>query len=182
MRKVILVLLAALLTFGAWYYFSPLYTLHQMKSAADARDAQKLSGYVDYEAVRSDLKGDMRRMIAGEMANPETKGFEAMGAALATAVLDPMIDAMVTPQGVEAMFARQKADGAGDNAQPGVRQAPKPPVEAPRDNPVVERNGLDEFRVRGKDPSKGAIIFRRHGLGWKMAGFDLPRAPAAVVK
>ena len=177
MRKIVILIAAVAILFGAWFYLSPLYTLREMKSAAEARDADKLSAYVDYPAVRADLKGDLRRMIGGHMAQPQGQGLEALGSAVALALLDPMIDAMVTPEGVESMFAQQPKPPQGSPA-PAPR-VHKPPVQAPTENPVIERRGLNEFRVRHKDPSKGAIVFRRHGLGWKMAGFDLPDTTAS---
>ncbi|MDQ3079821.1 MAG: hypothetical protein M3R03_07480 [Pseudomonadota bacterium] len=43
----------------------------------------------------------------------------------------------------------------------------------PGDDPEIKRISVDEFRVRGGGKD-GQLIFRRHGLGWKLSGVDLP--------
>lgn len=170
MRKIVFALIALVVAAGAWWYFSPYWTLRQIQSAARAGDAKKLSAYVDYPAVREDLKGDFRRMMLKEAASrKQNDGFAAIGSAFALAMVDPVIDAMVTPEGVEAAFANRdkgKLEGRGGKLP-----------DAPAD-PVIERDGLDAFKVRGKDPSKGALVFARSGLGWKLVGFDMPDIPA----
>jgi hypothetical protein len=181
MRKLLFLLLVFGAAFVGWYYFSPIYTLSQMKSAAESKDAGKLSAYVDYGALRADLKDDLRRTMTNEVAGQSPTGIAAIGSAFAMAMLDPMIDAMVTPDGVEAMLAqgrpKQPADSKTQPNSKPERSPVQPPVAAPAKNPVIERNGLSEFRVRSKDPNKGAIVFRRRGLGWKMVGVDLPQSP-----
>ena len=73
----------------------------------------------------------------------------------------------LTPKAVEAAFY------AGKNRPAGSLKVL--PVTAD-DNAAIERDGLNAFRVRGRDRAKGALVFRRHGLGWKLAGVDLPRS------
>jgi hypothetical protein len=110
-----------------------------------------------------------------------------------------MIDAIVTPEGVEALFAGQRsadggqkagqgaagggpaaasggaAKGGASGAAPGTEPFATPSLTDadPGDKPEIERISLDEFRVRGSGKD-GELIFRRHGLGWKLSGVDLP--------
>lgn len=173
-----------LVTFGlviaalvGWYELSPRYTLNEMRKAAAAGNAAKLSNWVDYEALKIDLKGELRREILleanrqGVESNPITK----FGTDLAVALVPVGVNMVVTPEAVQAMFdARSAASttgrGAGTKASGGVAVMP---VGIPKDNIVIERSGLSEFKVRtkGKD---GAAIFRRYGFGWKLAGVDMP--------
>lgn len=173
MRKIVAALAVLLLAAFGWWYASPLWTLHAMRDAATHHDAARLSAYVDYPAVRAKLKSDLGGDAARVAASHPGDGGAQLGAAIAAAFLGPVIDALVTPEGVAAMFARQ--DRAAAN---GATAAPQPtgkalPVSAP-DHPVIEREGLDRFRVHDKDPGKGALEFRRSGLGWKLVGVDLP--------
>ena len=85
------------------------------------------------------------------------------------------VEMVVTPEAVQAMFDAKSAAsttgrGPGTKATNGVAVMP---VGIPKQDLVIERHGLSEFKVRtkGKD---GAAIFRRYGLGWKLAGFDVP--------
>jgi hypothetical protein len=179
MKKIVIALGALLLAAGGWYYASPLWTLRAMKQAAVSKDSETLSRYVDYEALRTDIKGDMRRSMMSEMGKQPDNPFGAIGMAIAMNLIDPMIEAMVTPEGVEAMFAQQRAadsKGTGVGRSAGSGQTPKAKSLAaagPGDDPVIERVGIDEFRVSNKGED-GGLIFRRHGLGWKLSGVDIP--------
>ncbi len=201
MKKIIVAIAVVMMAAGGWYYASPLWTLKAMRDAAAAKDSAALSAYVDYEALRTDLKGDMRRSMINEMGKQPENPFGAIGMAIAMNLIDPMIEAMVTPEGVEALFAGQRsADGAENAASgtasdgsagrkaagaarggraekhaPGSGPSARPSLASagPGDNPEIDRISIDEFRVRGGGKD-GELIFRRHGLGWKLAGVDLP--------
>jgi hypothetical protein len=168
MRKFVIAAVAFLVAAGAWWYLSPYWTLRQMQSAAQKGDARKFSEYVDYPAVRQDLKGEFRRAILKEAAaSKQNGGFAVLGSAFALALINPLIDTMVTPEGLEAAFAHRKQVAATGK----VAKLP----EAPAD-PLIERDGLERFTVHDKDPSKGSLVFARYGLGWKLVGFELPRS------
>ena len=167
MKKLLAAVVALLLLGASWFYFSPMWALRGMRDAAQARDSAKLSGYVDYEALRTDLKSDFRRLMMEEVQKQPENGFGALGAAVAMALIDPMVDAMVSPEGVEAMFNQQKQEEA-KSGKPSLAAA------GPGEDPVIDRVSLDEFKASGRD-GKGAMIFRRHGLGWKLSGVDLPK-------
>lgn len=85
---------------------------------------------------------------------------------IASAFLDRLVDGAVSPQGVEALFvAQDRTSGLAAKALP-VNTG---------DRPVIERDGMDTFRVRGKDPAGGALVFRLEGLRWKLVGIDFPK-------
>ena len=165
MRKIVAAVLVLLIVAAAWWYVSPIWTLRAMRDAAKDHDAARLSAYVDYPALREDLKADMGRYVMSEAAKHSGDAGSKLGAVIATAFLGPVIDAAVSPQGVEAMFAAENRQDF---------QAPKPVPVTAGDDPIIERDGLDSFRVHGKDASKGALVFHRSGLGWKLVGVDLP--------
>ena len=148
----ILALVAAL-----WLAFSPYLALNGIRNAVEARDAEALNSYVDYEAVRANLKEQVSARIAKEMATG--KG-NAAGAAMAAAFINPMIDAMVQPTMITAMLA-------GDKAKDG------PKAKVTGEDVVVQRTGLTSFLVTDKEGKSGAI-FEMRGLGWKMVGLKMP--------
>lgn len=165
MKKIIGILILLAVAAGSWWYASPLWTLHQMREAARNDDAQKLSAYVDYPALRQSLKGELRRAMMSEMAKQQNDGLAMLGSAFALTLINPLVDAVVTPEGVEAMFDQAKRDRVS------TKQAKLPDAS---NDPIVERKGFDEFDVRDKDPNKGSLIFKRSGLGWKLSGIDIP--------
>ena len=176
-RGTMIAALLAAVAVAGWWFASPTWTLRQMRAAADAHDAARLSAYIDYPALRADLKGELNQAMAREMARNREVDVSPFAAALAAAFAGPMIDALVTPERLEAMFAQRAAAGPGVPRTTLSRSGVALP-SAKRSDPVrVEREGFDRFRlVTGK--AEGAMLFRRVGFGWKLVGVDLPQDAA----
>jgi hypothetical protein len=160
-----------------WYEISPRYTLNEMRKAAAAGNSTKMSNWVDYQALRIDLKGELRReiLLEGNRRGMDRDPLTRLGAEVAVALVPVGVDMLVTPEAVQAMFDAKSAAsttgrGPGALATNGVAVMP---VGIPAKDYVLERHGLSMFKVKtkGKD---GAAIFRRYGLGWKLTGFDMP--------
>lgn len=182
MRKRIIVGLCAGLAAAGWTYASPWWTLRAMRDAAQARDAEALGAYVDFPALRADLKTDLSAAMMAEMARARASqtqsgapdAFGALGIALGFAMLDPLIEGVVSPAGLQVMFA-------GDPAAATASRTPAPlgDVSVSGDF-TLERTGLSEFRVVGQGAAPAALVFRRDGLGWRLVGIDLP--PQALAR
>jgi len=173
MKSIAVVFGLIIAALAGWYEVSPLYTLNEMREAAESDNSAKLSKWVDYEALKIDLKGELRRELLLE-TNRRGAG-DSPFAKLAVALVPLGVNWVVTPESVQAMFDAGSAastTGRGPivTAENGVAVMP---VAIPTDNIVIERNGLSEFKVKseGKD---GAAVFRRYGFGWKLAGVDMP--------
>lgn len=166
-RLVFVLSLTLLVAMVAWGGGSPYWTLHQIKSGMVANDADKVARYVDFEALRADLKSDLKANVMTEVST-ETDGFAVLGAGLAMALIDPMIDGMVSPSGLKAMMS---------NA-PGVK---KPVKGNDLKNPKVVRTSFNTFEVvTGEAPEEVSFLFERRGLGWRLVGADVPfDAPGA---
>lgn len=165
MRKIVAAVIAVLIAAAAWWYVSPIWTLRAMRDAAKQHDAARLSAYVDYPALREDLKAKLGRYMSNEAAKVSGNAGSKLGAAIATAFLGPVVDAAASPEGVEAMFAVESGEKNGASK--------RAPVTA-GGHPVIDRDALASFHVHGEDASKGALIFRLEGLRWKLVGVDLP--------
>jgi hypothetical protein len=141
-----------------------------MREAAQARNAEKLSSYVDYPKVRESVKSQLKAAMAAKMMEGSGNGFEALGMAIGMQMMDPMIDTMISPEGLQAGFA--KASSA--DQQKGKQAAPFALGEG--DSYEIERDGLDAFRVVIKDPKEEPTFlnFERRGLGWVLAGVKMP--------
>ena len=150
-----------------WYLASPGWTLHQMKAAADANDADALNSYIDYPALREDLKAEIMGQMMAE-AKKDRSGFGGLGLAIGTAVIGPVIDSLVTPAGMRAALTA-KRDQAQTKAAPQAASALRVP-----DDPVIVRRGFSEFLVTSKRQPRSGLVFKRHGLSWKLSGVDLP--------
>lgn len=163
-------LIAATLIIAAgvlWYLASPGWTLHQMKAAAAANDADALNSYIDYPALRDDLKAEMLGQMVAE-AKKDKSPFGGLGLAIGTAITGPAVDRLITPAAMRAALMA-KRDMALTEAAPQTASALRVP-----DDPVIVRRGFSEFLVASKQQPKSGLVFKRHGLSWKLSGVDLP--------
>ncbi len=168
--KWVAIALAVLIATGAgWYFASPAYTLSQMKAAAEENNSDEFASYIDFPALREDMKAELMAQILTE-AQKDTSGFGGLGMALGSAMVGPMIDGMISPAGVRAMFISKRNQSNPPNKAMGGLQV--------EESPIIERRGFSEFLVTSKGKPGSGMVFKRHGLGWKLSGVDLP-APKA---
>ncbi len=155
----------------SWYFASPGWTLRQMKAAADANDAAALDSYIDYPALRDDLKAEITDRMMAE-AKKDKSGFGGLGAAIGTAMAGPLVDALVTPAAMRAALMARR-DLPPTEATPEAASALHIP-----DRPVIVRRGFSEFLVSAKNRPNTGLVFRRHGLSWRLSGVELPPIPS----
>lgn len=174
MRRKSLVVVALVALFAAgvlWYFASPAYALSQLRDAAESGDKAQLEERIDFPKVKESLKSQFSALMMKEVAKAKEEeggGFAAFGAMMAMAMIQPMIDGLVTPEAMSNMIKEGKLKRAKEAAP------------APAAKPVdwsIDRDGLDRFRAiptaeKGEEPP--ALVFERHGLGWKLADIDLP--------
>jgi hypothetical protein len=150
------------LLIAAWLAVSPYWTLSRMKAAAEANDAAALNAYIDYPALRENLKGDMAAMAAAETAK---RGANPAQAAMAMAFIGPMIDAYVQPATMTAMLTGRDAKG------------PTPKARITGDDITVKRDSLTRFTVTSADAKAGqggGAQFEMRGFGWVMTRITMP--------
>jgi len=154
---------------AAWYFESPVWTLKQMADAAQQHDAEKLSAYIDYPKLRESTKSQLKAAMTAKLTSGSSNGFEALGVVMGMSMVDNMIDGVLSPEGMEAMFAAEKAKGT-------ATAEPKRPFGLDASNREVIRDGFDKFRLHDKTKAghDGDLIFERHGLGWKLAKIQVP--------
>jgi hypothetical protein len=155
---------------GVWIYFTPFLALRSMRSAAEAGDGAALSGYVDFPAVRESLK----TTVSGRVASA-TQGVDnplaMLGAAVASALANPMIDALVTPESL-ALILR------GVKPEPGGAARVALPSES--DVETTESYGdLNTFfvtvKTKGSPTAPIGLVLKRSGLAsWKLSALTFP--------
>lgn len=150
-----------------WYLASPGWTLHQMKAAADANDPAALDAYIDYPALREDLRAEVTAQMTTEASKHKTV-FGGLGLAVGTAVAGPVIDRLVTPTGMRAALTAKRYE-----AQTRAAALAASALRLPND-PVIVRRGFSDFLVASKQRPNSGLVFKRHGLSWKLSGVDLP--------
>lgn len=163
-RRSYLPLLSLMLCLAAaWMYASPYLAMRKLQRAAERGDVATLNEVVDFPALRTSVKDNVRSSVArGIQSDGGLAG--ALGGALAGALVSPLVDAAVTPTGIAALAdGRDPRDRDGDD-------------DEPRRERRVERGyeGLNRWVVSYRDAENGgeqiALIMRRDGLGWKLSG------------
>ncbi|KQZ26250.1 DUF2939 domain-containing protein [Duganella sp. Root1480D1] len=160
-------LLAVVIAIAAYWYWSPLLVVHQMKEAVRVHDVEAFNSHVDFPALRENMKDD----IAGKPNDDALSGF---GRLLGGVV----VDALVRPEAVMLVlehgdFAKKRKDRHEDrDAREQERERDdEPPSGEKRPKWVTERDGVNRYIVRN---DKIALVFVRNGFAdWKLSEFRL---------
>src|ERR1700738_3573841 len=99
--KLIAALIVALLLI---YAASPYYSMWRFGAALRAHDMDALSARVDFDAVRSSLKQQIRDHFLGVLAKKKKDRLAQFLTAATDNPLDPLIDAYVPPEGPAALI------------------------------------------------------------------------------
>ena len=166
------VVLALLAAVGGWYYASPGLTVKAMVEAAQANDEARFSSYVDYDALRTDMKSELTNRLQEE-AKRDGSAEAKLGLAMGMAMMGPIVDSMVSPGGMRASFANLAKEQNAAKAKGGGAEK-KGAIPA---DPQIRRQGLNQFIVTGKDTPDSGLVFERRGFSWKLSGINLPPMP-----
>jgi len=171
-----LVLVALVLCIG--FYLSPYLSVYNMRNAAERKDVDALSSYVDYPLLRESLKANFNAKMAGEAAKDQNANpFKVFGAALASAYMNPLIDALVTPENLASLMMKSKKPQLDKT----VTQSTSEKTQFYESNieTTMSYKGLNRFvvQVKTKDrpDAQMELIFKRDGLiSWKLASLRFP--------
>jgi len=157
---------------------SPYLAVRAMRDAAMAGDAPGVAEHVDFPAVKDSLKASLAASVtesAGEQGadNP----MAGAGAMFAMALMVPMIDAMVSPEGLAALMKHGALPKPTMPGADGSDAAPQPETQV---DAQMRYRDLNTFVVTLSGTSKSdapvGLVFRRHGLtAWKLTSLDMPR-------
>jgi hypothetical protein len=163
---------ALLVVLVALYVGSPWWATHQMRQAAEAGDGEKLATYVDYPALRADVKSQLTVGVSSQ------KGLFAV---LAGQIVGAAAEAMITPENVAALVST----GRAQPIDAGAKQFPDAPDEDEPPRVLREKHyqSLNVFEVEMLDPETkqrlATLVFNRQGLvGWKLAAIRFGETPA----
>ncbi|MGO4326702.1 DUF2939 domain-containing protein [Cupriavidus sp. 2TAF22] len=138
--------IVAAIAVAATSYASPYWTLYQMRTAIETRDADKFSRYVDYPALRESLKGQLTASLQQKLGNAPVlrdTPLAGIGQAIGLAVINTMIDTMVSPAGVMALMAGEKPAAAPPRAAPSASApAPQPGETGKQEKPDAAKDAL----------------------------------------
>lgn len=177
-KVVIAAAVVALAGVGAYWFYSPYLAMRSMRAAAEAKDADAFNEHVDYPKLRESIKGQMAAVLTDGLGSKSASqnSMEAAGAALALALVNPLVDALVRPE----MVMKTMAQGEFD-LKPGEAPAAEP-TQAPTWD--VKRLGMNKVIAYAQDPNdpkteKVGVVFERNGFAdWKLTELRLPARAA----
>lgn len=164
-RRRTLILLTLAVLFGGSVFFSPHWHVHQMVTAAEGRDAEKFSRYVDYPALRDSLKAQFAQSVDQQMGGDDSL-FGAIGKMIGRAIAEPVIEATVSPAGAMAMVVETPPSDLSASA------TSVPPAQAKADYAVSYRgwDSVDASTTRANGDTF-TMRLRRAGLwSWQWVG------------
>ena len=183
-NKGIFILVGAILALIllAAYIASPFWTLNGMKNAVANNDAISIADSVDFPALRESLKANIQAQMASETAKPDADGFEAFGSALAAMMIGPMIDALVTPEGLIQIMQGKDIDSLSDMESGQAANSDSSTTGPTKMNiskmgyETINRFTVDisEDAHENIDSKNATLVFSRRGLlSWKLSGIRL---------
>lgn len=180
-RGMIIGLAAALVAvLVGWYAASPYMAVGALEKAARNGDRDKLEELVDFPRVRESLKADFTAGLMNKAqsdAATRDNPFAGLAAILVPALVDRVVDAAVSPEGIVRM-----QEGRGVATPPGARPMgearSKAQAGAPAQKPKTNAHysGLNRFKVeQPSDAGPLTWVLARQGLfGWKLIRIELP--------
>lgn len=151
---------ASAMAFGVWACASPLWAARGLQSAILARDPTAVSAYLDFEALRKNLKAQFAARLVADNLGSQFSNPEYAAARLRS--MTAMVDSMITPQAVSLAMERS------------ANLPPESGMTRPFDRSSVHRESFDRFKVSIDPADTLALRFERRGLSWQLVDVKLP--------
>lgn len=162
------------------FYFTPHYVVKTIREAAARRDTATLAKYVDFPAVRASLKAGFREKLApaGEKTS-EVNPIAALGSAFVMALLDPLVDAVVTPAGLSLMMQGETPSVGPEGVKRAPTGSPAAKASAAEVDTHMGYESWDRFawrtKKKGSNEEPVVLVLRRESfVFWKLSEIRLP--------
>lgn len=157
------ILILLLLLCGTAFVASPWLAARSLAQALASGNAAALDARVDFPALRADLKRQMEAAVAADMQAEPDNPFAAMAAAFVSALVAPMVDALVTPEGLARVIEYDRRQRQG--------QASDPFAEA-----RMRLVAHDEFHIAlpVEQQQEVRLVLLRKGLDWRLSRIEMP--------
>ncbi len=149
---------AILLGLLAWLFIAPLVAANDLRQALQSADTIAIERNVDFPALRENLRGNLSAAITD--TNDPKNGIEMLSKAIAGAFVSPLMDLIITPQGLSAIYK----NGIG-----GLKGSTDADIQV-----SSGLQGLDRYNLvvtDTKDPENSVtLVMMPRGLQWKLVG------------
>ena len=157
-----------------YLFATPYITAYKMKAAAEAKDGEALSDFVDFPALRQSLKDQMGVKLRKEMAEGVIEGnpLSAIGTAFGGMIVNGIVDKFVTPASLMQLMKGKKPD-----SEPYDGEATGQTPSGPFSDISTSYESFSKFSIITRDPATDLeveFILRRRGIQWKLTEVILP--------
>jgi hypothetical protein len=176
MKKLLALLVLALLVFVGYVGAGPFITARSISDAVRRGDMIALQRDVDFELVRSSLKAQLEDYLARKMGDPGTDDrLKALGRQVTSTMTSGVVDALATPAGIGAILqgrsvVRRAMGYPAESAQPTDMQ-----IDPLRDASYrYESASRFTATVQNADGVPIEFVFTRDGVRWRVTDVRLP--------
>ena len=185
--------IAASVVTGCYAFASPWLALRDLTHAFEDQDTRKIEKLIDFPELREDIKVTTKAaMMKSAAIELEDNLFTAMGIMMANAIVDPIIDQVISPAGLQLFFSAGEMKGGTDGLPESIDALARDLIASGHGGEVsrgievaqsievkTKYIGISEFevQVRNANMSNKSVYFymRREGLGgWKVYGIRFP--------
>jgi hypothetical protein len=148
------------------YLVWPYYTLVELAGAIRAGDAPTINRLVDWDRVRASVKAQLQARldnIRKTAEERETPAVAVFGSTLALTFANPLIDKMLTPEGIASLIQGTRDAPPTVKESHGIRPGTKPSVDANRQTSLWQRIKFAflvspiHFQLDLRAPDDGAV-------------------------
>lgn len=153
-------------------YASPYLALHRLSSAIEAKDYDTIENHMDFASLRARVKEKMvARVIKGEFSEGSSDNpFSGLTQAMAISLINPIVDAAISPSNIVAMLNERTAMSTSGTAGSTASSQASTPAHF-----IFSYRNWDTIIVSQDKGNKAHFIFKRHGVwNWKLSDVDLP--------
>ena len=171
---------------GAYYAASPWLTVNKLKQAFEKKDTRQIEKFVDFPELREDFK-EVAKATVMKNAAKELEGnpFAALGMMMANSLIDPLIDSVISPAGLQALLSTgemsvQPSDVLNENNSWSSKESTTEEFKPSPDLSVkMNYTDLNEFKIELSNKKVIAepisLFMEREGFAdWKVTGIDIP--------
>ena len=172
MKKIIWVIVGAILALLLYVAAGPWITVSSLKTAVAEQDTAALATYVDFPVLRRNLRGQLSTSISKNITGvSQDNPLLAMMSNLAGKILGKMLDAAITPQGLAHLMQGKQITNLKDSDTNTSLQK-----NDLFKNARFTYDSLSQFSVWVPDQrgEEARFILHRYGVSWKLVNYIAP--------
>lgn len=155
---------AFLLAVLAWLFIAPVLSAQELQRALRDNDVPAIQNVVNFVALRENLRGTLGANLGGQGSKATLEPGSVFGKALAGLMMGPIVDALVTPAGLSALF--KGGTGAFTGQAPGNIRVSS------------GLQALNRYAVTLTDLNNPAsvvtLVLMPNGLQWQLTAIGFP--------